>query len=742
MSGITDIFRGDLRAVRRNVMTSVVVFGLAVIPMLFAVFNVLASWDPFSRTDALKIAVASTDKGYESDLAPLTLNLGDQVLSQLARNDQIDWTVTDSDDAVEGTKSGEYYAAIVLPEDFSTSMLTFYVSGTDPVQLDLYTNEKKNALSTVITSQDAEGVISQINDTFTETISSVGLGVVSSLSDYLNQDDTKAAVDRISARVENIGVQLHAGAQSVRGLTGLLDSTAPLLSGAGDIARAAGAQFSDTDSDGGDGADATSGLDSTLRSATAALEDALDSTADSYGAVSDRLDDLFDSAGSTSDSTAATFSSLADRVGQQTDGFRAVRQTLDDTVGAALPDAAQAGYDRALAGLDAAIDRSGDLHDRLAQTAQDITDGNASAQNSRQEVRDALDRAKGAVDGAVTAYRQDLAPQLSQLGGTLDDLGDSIGTVRDDLAGITAGFQDSPGSLQDTLDRARAATVAIADKLDEHADRFDELQDALATAGQTGDFSRLAQIVGSDPEALASQLASPVTVERDPVYPVASFGAGMAPLYVTLSLWVGAVLTSVFVRPRVEGAAGDLSTAAGKDAGETAPEPVYTRTQAYLGRFGIFALIGLVQSTLVALGMIVFVQVEAVHPFLLFVCCWVTSLVFMLIVYTLVLSFGSAGKAVSVLLLVMQVSGAGGAYPLPLLPGWFQALSPWLPATHAIDAMRSAIAGVYHGDLWIELGILLLFTLPFLLLGLVLRRALDGYNRTTNAAIEKTKVMA
>ncbi|WP_297004872.1 YhgE/Pip domain-containing protein [uncultured Corynebacterium sp.] len=724
MRGIVEIIRGDLRAAGRNVMTGIVLFGLAVIPMLFAVFNVLANWDPFDRTDALKIAVASTDEGHESDLAPLTLNLGDQVLSQLSRNDQIDWVITDEDDAVEGTKSGEYYASIVLPEDFSTSLLTFYVTGTEPTRLELYTNEKKNALSTVITAQGAAGVITQINDTFAEIIGSVGLSVVSSLDNYLGEDDTRAAIDRIRARVENIGVQLHAGARTVRSLTGMLDSTAPLLEGAGNIARAAGAQFDGTGSDPGGGADATDRLDSALRSAATALEQALTSTADSYSAVGDRLGPLFDSAGDAGTDTASTFTDLAARVKQQTDGFREIRGTLDDTVGAALPDGAQAGYDRALAGLDAAIDRSDDLHDRLMRTAQDITDGTADAQASRQSVGDALDRASTALDRAVTAYRQDLQPQMTRLGGTLDDLGDSIATVKEDLGGVAATFGDSPGSLQDTLDRARAVTVSVADELDEHADRFGEMSDALSTVGENGDFSKLAQIVGDDPETLATRLAAPVTVEREAVYPVASFGAGMAPLYVTLALWVGAVLAAVFVRPGVDG------------EGETC-----TRAQAYLGRFGIFALISLAQSTMVALGMIVFVQVEAAHPFLLMLCCWVTSLVFQLIIYTLVLSLGSAGKAVAVLLLVLQVSGGGGAYPLPLLPGWFQGLSPWLPATHAIDAMRAAIAGMYRGDLWIELGILLLFAVPFLVLGLWLRGALDGYNRKTTEAIEKTRVM-
>ncbi|WP_414121581.1 YhgE/Pip family protein [Corynebacterium nuruki] len=715
MRNILHIVRGDLRRIRRNVMTAVVVFGLIIIPLLFSCFNVLASWDPFGRTDQLRIAVASADEGHESDLANLRINLGDQVLSQLSRNDQIDWVVTDEDTAVEGTKSGEYYASIVLPPDFSTSMLTFYLTGTEPTHLALYTNEKKNALSTVITSQGADGVITQINDTFTRIISDVGLGVISSLSDYLDKDDTKVALDRIRDRVAGLGDRLHSVAGTTRSLTALLDSTKPLLTGADDIARAAGADFGDPGTDLGGGSGATADLGSTLKDATDSLETALTATGDSYAAVGDRLGELFDRAGSAGSGTAATFTTLADRVQQQTDALAALR----DRVAGATPDGGPG-----VPALDAAVDRSADLHDRLARTADDITAGTTSAGQSRQRTADALNRARQAVDGAVASYRQDLKPQLSQLGGTLDSLGRSVSGIRDDLDGITAGLSGTPGSVQGALDRARNATATLADRLDGHADRFADLEKALAAAGETGDFSRLAAIVGDDPDALASQLSAPVSVERDPVFPVAGFGAGMAPLYTVLSLWVGALLTVVLVR--------------------TAPprDREYTRTQAYLGRFGLFALIGLAQSTLAVLGLVVFVQIGAVHPFLLLVSGWVTSLVFMLIVYTLVLSFGSAGKALSVVLLVIQVSGAGGAYPLPLLPGWFQAVSPWLPATYAMDAMRAAIAGMYRGDLWINLGILLLFAVPALILGLFLRRFLDGYNRSTNAAIEKTKVMS
>ena len=175
MKNILTILRDDLHAIRTNVMTAVIIFGLAIIPLLFTSFNVLASWDPFANTNQLKIAVASEDEGHESDLASLKLNLGDEVLSQLSRNHEIDWVITDSADAVEGTKSGEYYAGIVLPKDFSADLLTFYVEGTEPSKLNLYTNEKKNALSTIITQKSADGVIQKINESFTRVVSNLSL---------------------------------------------------------------------------------------------------------------------------------------------------------------------------------------------------------------------------------------------------------------------------------------------------------------------------------------------------------------------------------------------------------------------------------------------------------------------------------------------------------------------------------------------------------------------------------------
>ena len=95
----------------------IVIMGILVIPTLYAWFNIAASWDPYGSTDGLKIAVASEDAGYTSELINVDLNLGDDVIKALKENDNFNWVFTDADDAADGVKSGKYYASLVIPED-------------------------------------------------------------------------------------------------------------------------------------------------------------------------------------------------------------------------------------------------------------------------------------------------------------------------------------------------------------------------------------------------------------------------------------------------------------------------------------------------------------------------------------------------------------------------------------------------------------------------------------------------
>lgn len=721
MRDALSVVKNDFSKVRRSVMATCLLLFLIIIPLLFTWFNVLAAWDPFGNTKDLKIAVASEDEGYTSDFFPIEVNAGDQVLSQLRANEQMDWVITNPSDAIEGTKSGEYYASIILPSTFSDDMLTFYADGSQPAQIALHTNEKKNALAPTIANKGAEGISANISETFTRTIGDVSLGLVTSLSDFLDQGDTQDALSRIEARAENLQSQLRNGARTARTMGDLTESAIPLLESAQRIIDTPRPSLSDTTRDG----------ITDISASSDALDGALSATRESYAIVGDRIDALYETANISRETRSETLNTLADNVQLNINAYEGLKDTVNTRIRPLAPAEAAT-----LTGqLDEAIAAQESVRDRLR----------AASDSDSPERPDfsSLDRASSAIEDVRNSGIRD---QVSQLAQTLRGIGDTI-----ELPG---------GDIQLNTDSLAGASAALDDvgaTLDQNADRLDDLLDRINTASRTGDLSEIAAIVGDDPEAFAQALAAPVEVERQAIYPVASFGVGMAPLYTTLALWVGALLAAVALRTDVAAKLTkhrpnrfdeevDLENETEDDTAEIPseapeePEEIGPFAK-YFGRYGTFALVGLAQSTLLTLGLIFFVKLEPAHPFLLVLAGWVSSCIFMLLVYALTVALSNAGKALAVFLLVIQISSAGGSYPLQLLPHWFQSVSPWLPATYSIRAFRSALAGSYGADYWIALATLLLFIIPALILGVVLRKPLANYTSGLNKALAKTKMM-
>lgn len=721
MRDALSVIKNDFSKVRRSVMATCMLLFLIIIPLLFTWFNVLAAWDPFGNTKDLKIAVASEDDGYTSDFFPIEVNAGDQVLSQLRANEQMDWVITNPSDAIEGTKSGEYYASIILPSTFSDDMLTFYADGSQPAQIALHTNEKKNALAPTIANKGAEGISANISETFTRTIGDVSLGLVTSLSDFLDQGDTQDALSRIEARAENLQSQLRNGARTARTMGDLTESAIPLLESAQRIIDTPRPSLSDTTRDG----------ITDISASSDALDGALSATRESYAIVGDRIDALYETANISRETRSETLNTLADNVQLNINAYEGLKDTVNTRIRPLAPAEAAT-----LTGqLDEAIAAQESVRDRLR----------AASDSDSPERPDfsSLDRASSAIEDVRNSGIRD---QVSQLAQTLRGIGDTIELPEGDIQLNTDSFAGASAALDD-----------VGATLDQNADRLDDLLDRINTASRTGDLSEIAAIVGDDPEAFAQALAAPVEVERQAIYPVASFGVGMAPLYTTLALWVGALLAAVALRTDVAAKLTkhrpnrfdeevDLENETEDDTAEIPseapeePEEIGPFAK-YFGRYGTFALVGLAQSTLLTLGLIFFVKLEPAHPFLLVLAGWVSSCIFMLLVYALTVALSNAGKALAVFLLVIQISSAGGSYPLQLLPHWFQSVSPWLPATYSIRAFRSALAGSYGADYWIALATLLLFIIPALILGVVLRKPLANYTSGLNKALAKTKMM-
>ena len=783
MNEVLFIIRDDFRQIRSSIMVRISLVLLIVVPMFFTWFNVLATWDPFSNSGRLKIAVANTDEGYTSKILKVKVNVGNTVLKELAVNDQFDWVITSKDKALEGARSGEYYATIVLPRDFSQSMFTFYAGGAAPANITLHTNEKKNPLSANLTTQGAQGVTAQINTTFSQTLAEVAVGIAEDVSSYLDTADTQAALDRLSNHLETLSAQLDSGANTVSSVSTLIGSAVPLATGAKQLAAGLQNSFEEAvDSTFASGGNRTGGTTDPLAAVSARLDDAVRLAAGNISDLQKQLDKLLDSANSTSQSSASTFEKLKTLLDKQITGFQHTRDALGQALG---PDGANLegkdpAADRLLAEMDAAISRQHTLSERLGSTATDLRRGVTLDSDLRKKARQAIADAQQAIETARSNYQKNLQPKIESLRTNLDSAGKNVKVFRSYLQAVQADLSESAGGMIASMRRSQKSLDNTAKRMRDGATRLNQTRQQIASTRAQGDLNKIATTLGAEPKDFARLISSPIAVKRNVVFPVATFGVGMTPLFTVIALWVGALLAGVFLRAEVSENVGkrylasiepqkdpdadadadtnteELSRSEGADAEDietastpvaksarkaAAKKPIFTGAQEYLGRYFMFWVIGMAQSTLLMIGLIVFVEIEPVHPFLLILSGWVISTVFTIIVYTLVVALYNAGKALAVVLLVLQISAAGGAYPLELLPQWFQSISPWLPATYAINLMRSAIAGIYAGDFAYNLVMILMFVIPNLLLGMVLRRTIAGRIHDMTKEVEKTKVM-
>ena len=227
MRNIWRIFKTDMKHLFNNSISVIIVIGLVFLPSIFTWYNVIACWDAFGNTGNLTVAVANTDEGYESDLVPLEINVGDKVVSALRANDQLNWTFTTEEDAIDGAQSGRYYAAVVIPQSFSRDMMTFYSDEVEHANIIYYTNEKKNAIAPKITSKAKTAVQEQINTTILEKVADA-LTTAGSVFKAMGLDGQDIA-DGLLEKLSSAQRDMDQMAQVFRSLQDVMDGADSLL---------------------------------------------------------------------------------------------------------------------------------------------------------------------------------------------------------------------------------------------------------------------------------------------------------------------------------------------------------------------------------------------------------------------------------------------------------------------------------------------------------------------------------
>lgn len=648
MNNILRIFKDDMRRLFANVVSGILTIGLVILPSLFAWYNLLACWDVFDNTGELLVAVANEDEGYESDLIPIRVNVGDMVVSELRANDQIGWRFTDAEDAIDGASSGKYYAAVVIPKEFSRDMLRFYMDDSEHAQITYYDNEKINAISPKITALGADTISEKVNTAFAQSISEVMLSVAKSVSRYADDIDLHG---QISVLVNHI------------------DSMADDISRVSDVV----------------------GLySSTLNSAQKTLDDGntlIKQTEDEVSSLMGKAQVSLDQLASMASTISSAQDDLENALNTAQSSFDSLEALVNDSgIMGLLPDDARQRIEQSV----------NDAQQRLAEVRNDYN----------TELKPSLDRL--ASDGQ--GLRGDASQALEQLQAAQGSISSAIEATR--------------GILDDAVEQISAATG----KLDEAAQTMHNLATSISQALVSNDPAALQAVLGSDAQVLSQALSAPVGIDRIAVYPSDNFGSAIAPLYTTLAMFIGALFILVAIKP-------DISKRTKSKLDDPKPREIF------IGHFLCMACISLAQTSFMACGNLFFLQVQAAHPIHYVLCMWFAGLVFTFLIYSLIVAFANLGKAVAIVLLVAQVTGCGGSYPLEILPSFVQYVSPFLPATHVVDAMRAAMFGMYHGDYWIQMGEIALFIIPAALIGFVLRKPFEKFMHWYVAKVESTQII-
>lgn len=705
MKNTFKIFFSDIKSLSRHFFAVLVVIAIMIIPALYAWVNIYANSDPYGNTGNISVAVASDDQGYEGQ------NMGESVLEGLKDNKSINWVFTGSTDkAIKGVESGKYYAAIVIGENFSRNMYDLKSALTDDEStVTYYKNAKTNAIAVKITDTAAETVQNNVKVQYLKVL----FQTVFTKGQELGEDiDEEQAMNAVIAQLTDLSKSLHHYSDSVGRFVSDSSSISYVLSGIGSGSANASA--------------ALSGSQATLSSAQAAVTNAQTSIDQLANGLDGKLAELEADLDAVTDALNKLASSevlngsieLHNQMVDNAKNAAANLQTHLEALRAILPEnSALSGTAYVANTLDALIERTKQMQNQLdllyndASFAEDAANITGACADTVSLMRSMItNQLKTGIDMMLTNLSSTLnmmSPLISSLGITLDDIAPVVESAGDTLSYVSS-----------AMTRLQSLMTRVADACDDLLVKINE-----GTADER--LQTLITVLNGNAEKYAEFLSSPVSVTEETIYPVASYGDAMTPFYSALAIWVGGVVLTAILKVEAE------------------PKGLrnVTEGQKYWGKFLLFFILGQIQTAVIVLGDIYLLGCQCQEPVMFWVASAITSFAFTAVIYSLALAFGDIGKAIVIVIVVMQVAGSSGSYPIEILPDIFSKIYLFFPFPYAINAMREAICGMYQWDYWIYLGELMIFAVGGILIGLVLRKPFIKLNRFVEHEVEKSGVL-
>lgn len=695
MKQIIEIFKSDIKEIFRKVNTWIIIIGLIFLPSMYAWPNILSSWDPYSHTNNIKVAVISEDEG--ATVEGKNVNLGESLITNLKGNKNLDWQfVSSKQQAENGVKIGDFYASIVIPKSFSSDITSITRGELKKATIEYTVNEKINAISPKITNSGASALANTIGKNFVEVANGV---IFEKLHEAgVKFEENLPAIEQVKEKINHLNDNFTNYENSLNELIGKVDRGYNVLNTIQgtlpEIDRAATNSIMLANKTNVTIKNIENFNEIMLKN----INTQLDKVIEISGEVV-KVAELIQKKPTNPEETKAKMKALDSR-------FEAAEKRLDIAKDIfeylnSLSD--QNLFQKQLTKINTMESDITKLRSLNKKIYSNIDNYDAISTKVKADFLTISKRVNYNSIDFKKKLNTEVAPLIKRVLTSADtkirNVSSVISRAQAQIPTINAKISEAEVKIQ----TVQGKLLKLQGEMPEIKEKVQKLTGIVNKADGEIDTNALFNLLKVDYKQQAEFFANPVQLKENQLYHIKNYGSAMTPFYTVLSIWVGALLMSSLLTTKVED-----------------EENKYKPYQKYFGRGLLFMIISLLQTLIITLGDMYLLGTQANSPYRFVIYALMISLLFSAIIYTTVCLLGNVGKAVCIILLVLQIGSSGGTFPIQMTSSFFQALYPKVPFTYSISLLREAVGGVYIPAVNRDMKILLTYLVITLVGGAIL----------------------
>jgi len=692
---IIEIFKSDIKEIFRKVNTWIIIIGLIFLPSMYAWPNILSSWDPYSHTNNIKVAVISEDEG--ATVEGKNVNLGESLITNLKGNKNLDWQfVSSKQQAENGVKIGDFYASIVIPKSFSSDITSITRGELKKATIEYTVNEKINAISPKITNSGASALANTIGKNFVEVANGV---IFEKLHEAgVKFEENLPAIEQVKEKINHLNDNFTNYENSLNELIGKVDRGYNVLNTIQgtlpEIDRAATNSIMLANKTNVTIKNIENFNEIMLKN----INTQLDKVIEISGEVV-KVAELIQKKPTNPEETKAKMKALDSR-------FEAAEKRLDIAKDIfeylnSLSD--QNLFQKQLTKINTMESDITKLRSLNKKIYSNIDNYDAISTKVKADFLTISKRVNYNSIDFKKKLNTEVAPLIKRVLTSADtkirNVSSVISRAQAQIPTINAKISEAEVKIQ----TVQGKLLKLQGEMPEIKEKVQKLTGIVNKADGEIDTNALFNLLKVDYKQQAEFFANPVQLKENQLYHIKNYGSAMTPFYTVLSIWVGALLMSSLLTTKVED-----------------EENKYKPYQKYFGRGLLFMIISLLQTLIITLGDMYLLGTQANSPYRFVIYALMISLLFSAIIYTTVCLLGNVGKAVCIILLVLQIGSSGGTFPIQMTSSFFQALYPKVPFTYSISLLREAVGGVYIPAVNRDMKILLTYLVITLVGGAIL----------------------